>query len=225
MRRNAYALSAVLLVMYLGCVVVPDQFEARIYIDIRHIQAQADEALDYVEGKTEALPEIAPVPESSSMLRDTLRFLSPIGTAYAQEMDESSARAQQILKSMRDRHNELEAIKKTGGVGENNRGVVEVVDNAKLGGADQVNAAQQLIAAENNDRKAYYQEIARVNKDKNLNVGTVERVYAQRRLLRAKAGEVFQLPPAGEDFEAFKKSAAGQKLGAEAKADAWVTIK
>ena len=46
MKRTVFAFSIAILVSYLGCIVVPNEFEAHIYIDIRHIQQQADQALE-----------------------------------------------------------------------------------------------------------------------------------------------------------------------------------
>ena len=83
---------------------------------------------------------------------------------------------------------------------------------------------QRVIAAENKDRKALYLEIARINREQNLNVSTVEGIYAQEHLERAKAGEHFQLPVAGGDFEAFKRSPAGQRLASRCVPGAWVRI-
>jgi uncharacterized protein len=157
------------------------------------------------------------------MLERALDALNPIQTAYAAEVKEDSARVKQIANSMRARNAELESAKKTGAVGENNRGFVELVKADAIADADQKNAVQRTIAAENDDRKALYQEIARLNSDQNMTVSTVERVYAQKRLERAKSGELCQLPPAGDDYDTYMASAAGKKLGSAA-AGSWVTI-
>lgn len=227
MKRMFLAFSTAVLVIVLGCVVIPDTFEAKISIDIRYIQEQADKVLDYVEGKTDTLPGVAPAPANanqSSLMQRAVDFLSPIRVAYAQELKDVSPRAKQIADKMRERFGEVDALKKTGAVGENNRGYLELVKPELLADDAARNAAQRTIAADNEDRKALYNEIARLNADQNVKVGTVERIYAQRRLERAQAGELFQLPPPGEEFESFKKSAAGQKLGAACVPDSWVTI-
>ena len=224
MIRKLSAFSTAVILVFIGCINVPNKFEARIYIDIRHIQEQANQVLDYVEGKTDTVPDLRPAPEKSSFLRDAIEFVSPIRVAYAQELDEGSARAKQILASMRKRFAELEQVKKTGAVGENNRGMVALAKGEALGSAEETNEVQRVVAAENNDRKAFYQEIARINRDQNLAVGAVERAYAQERLLRAKKGELFQLPPAGRDFDSFKDSRACKQLGAACSPGAWVVI-
>ena len=80
------------------------------------------------------------------------------------------------------------------------------------------------MADENKDRKALYREVARLNSEQSVSVSTVEGIYATARLKRAKTGEIFQLPPAGKEFDAFKASAVGKKLGGKCVPKAWVTI-
>lgn len=223
MKRVSRTAIAAMVALVAGCVVIPDTFDANINVTIRHIQEQADEILDYVGGKTDTLPSVTGAPEqSSSLLERAFDALDPIATAHAQ-VKEDSARVKQIATSMRARNAELDAAKKTGAVGENNRGFVELVKADAIADADQKNTIQRTIAAENDDRKALYQEIARLNSDQNMTVSTVERVYAQKRLERAQSGELFQLPPAGDDYDTYMASAAGKKLGSAA-AGSWVTI-
>lgn len=214
------------LIVGFGCVRIPDKFEAHIVVEVRHqIENQAEQVLDYVEGRTDTLPSLDSVaPKSSSWLHDAVRALAPVQVAYAQELKEDSPRVKQIAQSMRQRHAELEKLKAAKAVGETNRGYVELRPSDALNDAEAKNEAQRLIAAENEDRKALYQEVARLNKDADVTVTLVERAYAQKRLERAKSGEIFQLPPAGEDLEAFRNSAMGKKLGDQVIAGAWVTM-
>ena len=225
MRKLTNSLTILAVLLVVGCVVIPDTFDANITVTIRHIQEEADDFLDYVEGKSDTLPGLgAPESQNTSML-DTVRGLfSPIQVAYAQEMKDSSPRIQQIANKMKARYGELQQVKAEGAVGESNRGMLELVKPEKIGDADKTNAVQRLIAAENGDRKALYKEVARLNKDQNLTVTAVERVYAQKRLERARSGELHQMPPAGEDFNAFKSSSKGRALGAQCTPNAWVTI-
>lgn len=225
MKRVSITGLAALVAIFGGCVVIPDTFDANINVTIRHIQEDADEFLDYVSGESDTLPDIggAPDPDQKSMLDRFIDAIDPVQMAYAAEVKDSSPRVQQIANSMKTRFAEVEAAKKTGAVGENNRGFLEMVKPDAIADAEQRNNVQKTIAADNEDRKALYQEIARLNSDQNLTVGTVERIYAQKRLERAKSGELFQMPPAGEDFDTFAASATGKKV-ADAKPGAWVTI-
>lgn len=225
MKRSIHAFCVAIFLVALGCVVIPDTFEARITIDIRHVEAQADDVLDYVEGKTDSVPNLdAPEVENTSYLERTLRFVMPGNVAYAADLDEGSPRAQQILRVMKERYPEVQALKDKGIVGETNRGSLELLKSNFEGSEEAMNSAQQVVAADNKDRKAFYQEIARINKAQNMMVSTVERVYAQKRLMRGQPGEHFQLPREGKDLDAFKSSLPGQKLGDACVADAWIKI-
>ncbi|MEK7793401.1 MAG: DUF1318 domain-containing protein [Candidatus Hydrogenedentota bacterium] len=228
MKRFCNVATIVGLLWVIGCVMIPDTFEARIYVDIRHIEEQADQVMDYVQGKSDTLPDATPAPAESekktSWLRQTWDYLLPIQVAYAQELDESSPRVKQIADAMRARNADVEKAKKTGAVGENNRGFLELKKSELLSGSEEVNSVQRLIAADNEDRKALYQEIARLNKANNVDVSTLESVYAKKRRERAQPGELVQLPDAGAEFDEFKAGALGKRLGAKCQAGAWVNF-
>lgn len=215
----AFSLAALI-----GCVVIPNTFEANIRIEIRHIQEQADGVLDYVEGTSDELPGLAPSDSQTSMILRGVRSLRLASVAYAAELNDNTPRVKQIADSMKRRFTQVKALKKKGRVGENNRGMLEMAPGVRISDAEEKNEVQRAIAAENKDRKALYQEIARINRDQNLNVSTVEGIYAQKHLARARAGEHFQLPAAGGEFEAFKRSPAGQRLGSKCVPGAWVRI-
>lgn len=228
MRSIPRLLSAGILAALLGCVIVPKTFQADIRIEIRHIQEQADNVLDYVEGKTEDLGVSGDAGDKTSRNEGNIvrgLKLASNNIAMAAELNEDSPRIKQIADSMKGRYSEVETLKGQGIVGENNRGLVELVGESRIQDAEQKNEVQRVVAAENKDRKELYKEIARINKDQDMNVGTVARVYAQKRLERAKPGQSYQLPPAGDDLDAFKNSAAGKKLGSAGVPDAWVRIK
>ena len=233
-RLSALAAAAALLFAW-GCVITTkNTIDAHITVDIRHIEKQADNVLDYVEGKTDAIPggaaagakdKKADKPKATSMLRRAAEGLNPMGTAYAAELKQSSPAITEIATKLKARYPQLEALKAGACAGETNRGLVELRPCDAMSDPAKKNEAQQLVAAENADRKALYKEVATLNQDQKLTVNTVERVYAQKRLERAQPGQIFQLPEAGSDFDAFKKSDVGKKLGAECAPGAWVTIK
>ncbi len=219
MKRASLCVAASIAI-FTGCVVIPKTFDANINVTIRQIQQQADGILDAIG----VPPPSAAAPKKTSLLRSTIDLLDPMPVAYAADVKDDSPRIKQLVASMKTRYPEVDAAKKSGAVGENNRGLLELVKPEKIADAEKKNAVQRTVAAENDDRKALYQEVARLNSDQNLTVSAVERVYAQKRLERAQPGELFQLPPAGPDLTAFASSPAGKKLGAAATAGAWVTI-
>lgn len=226
MKRFSNLATVIAVLVIVGCINIPDTFVANINVTIRHIEEQADQILDYVEGKTDTLPGLDEAGvEPTSFLQRTLQFWSPIQVAYAQELKDSSPRVSQIAKVMKGRYPEVAAIKSTGAVGENNRGLLQLERPERISDPEEVNRMQRVIAAENKDRKALYLEVARLNRDQDLDVGRVEKVYAIGRLMRAKKGEYIQLPAVGADFDTFKASSMGRRLGAKCIPGAWVIIK
>ncbi len=226
MRRVSNGITVIAVVLIVGCVVIPNTFDANITITIRHVEEQAGQILDFVEGKSDTLPGLEETDtENMSFLQRTLQYLSPIQVAYAAEIKDTSPRVRQIAKKMKQRFPEVAAIKATGAVGETNRGLLQLERAALIPDAEEKNRVQRVIAAENEDRKALYKEVARLNKDQNLDVGKVEKVYAMQRLERAKKGEYYQLPAPGQDFNKFKAAPLGRRLGAACVPGAWVTIK
>lgn len=284
MRTISKIAMACSLALMAGCVMVPKTFEADIRIEITHVQKQADDVLDYIEGKTgddtpgatsssrvfdpaaplvlyaadhQQQPQIVPGiaghayyyavdgeqrsllyfpinqrPFHPSMIADQPAiYLDGHPTAesgrivLASQLDDDSPRVRQIADSMKARYNDVQALKKKGYIGENNRGLIEIPPGARIDDPEEKNQVQRMIAAENQDRKALYAEVARLNKEQNLNVGTVERVYAQKRLERANSGEYFQLPAEGPDFDAIKNAALGKKLGPDCIPGAWIRVR
>jgi len=228
MKRYLYGLTTMGIVLVVGCVNIPNKFEAHITVDIRHhIEQQAGSTLDYIEGKTESLPEHAANKAGegkTSWLEKARAVLSPIQPVYAAELKDSSPEITRIATELRKRFDQIAVLKQNGCTGESNRGYVELRNLDKLRSADERNAAQRLIAAENADRKALYQEVARLNADQKVSVSMVESIYAVERLKRARPGELFQLPE-GTVFDRFKETDVAKRLGSEAVAGTWVTIK
>ena len=224
MRTVLAGLTAVSLIATLGCVIrTQHTIDAHVTLDIRYIKDQADDVLDFIEGERDVLPDIG-ASRQSSLMENLWDAVAPIRVAHAQELRSSSPVVQELATRMRARHPQIEALKTNGALGENNRGYVHLFEHESLAEADKRNAAQQLVAAENADRKALYREIAVLNEEARVSVTQVERIYAQRRLERARSGERFQLPPAGKDFDDFKASEMGRRIGDEARPEAWVTL-
>lgn len=221
---RSLALLTAAAIVAVGCVITTHHtIDAHVTVDIRHIEKQADDVLDFIEGEKDTLPPIkTPAPDKASNLLRSLD-LAPIQVAYAAELKENSAEIREIAQRLRARNSQVEALKKQNLAGESNRGYVEL--RGTIADANTKNEVQRLVAEENADRKALYNAIAALNADANVTLSMVERVYAQKRLERARTGEIFQLPPSGEDFDKFKSSAVGKKLGADAQPNAWVTIK
>lgn len=227
MKKTAIIIAAASLAIVLGCVIRTEhKIDAHITLDIRHIANQAENVLDFIEGKTDTLPGLEEMPEPVSWLDRAVNALNPIQVAHAGTLKvTTSPRVQEIAVSMRNRNDKIEALKRQACLGENNRGYAELRDCEALDEPEKRNEAQKLVAEENNDRKALYNEIARLNREAaNITVATVEGIYAMERLRRAKSGELFQLPPPGDNFNAVKESSLGRRLDDKCVPNAWITI-
>lgn len=216
----AAGLTCLLAILGCGVIRTEHKIEAHITLDIRHVEQQVDDIFDFVEGETDALPAAAPEP--TGFLEQALDWLDPCAPAYAQEEDSSQLR--EIATRLRERHDQVTKWKQKGCVGENNRGYLALRESPALAEADTKNEVQQMLADENKDRKALYNELARVNKESGATVATMERLGAKNKLKRATKGEWVQLPSAGEDFDAVKAGALGEKLGSACVPDAWVQM-
>lgn len=215
------------LAVALGCVIRTEhRIDAHITLDIRHIADQAENVLDYVEGKTDTLPGVEAAPEPQSRLDSLINALDPMPTAHAEELKvTTSPLIVEIATKMRARNPEVASLKQQGCLGETNRGLVELRDCTATQDAEKQNAAQKVVAEENKDRTALYNEIVRLNREvPDMNVAKVQSIYASERLNRGRAGEVFQLPAAGAGFDSVKTSPLGAKLGDQCKPGAWVTL-
>lgn len=235
MRTTFLALLAAASLVAVGCVITTHHtIDAHVTVDIRHIDEQAEDIVSYVTGESDSLPQAAtkpapdaPAPETqkTSWLKKALRSLSPIQTAYAAELKESSPKVKELADKMRSRNAEIQALKAKGYVGENNRGYLDLLPSDDLKDPAKKNDVQKVVAGDNADRKALYREIADLNKDQGVTLSVVERIFAEKWRGQARPGERIQTPPQGPEFEAFQKSALGKKLGADVKPGTWVTVK
>ena len=98
----------------------------------------------------------------------TIAFLSPIAFAG-------------IKERMKQRLPVIAALKAKGVIGENNKGYLGYVTGKK--------EREDVIAAENKDRKAVYSHFA---KQQNTTLSVVEKVQAKRKAQKAGPGEYIQ---------------------------------
>src|SRR6185436_18985645 len=113
------------------------------------------------------------------MKRNILILLSIVGLILSGQnswaegkysIKEMTPEVQSALDGRKDRFSQLTDLKQKGIIGENNQGYVEVLQ-AGQGGED-------VVAAENKDRKVIYQTIADQNGLKD-ELSTIEKVFAE----------------------------------------------
>ena len=100
------------------------------------------------------------------------------------DIKELTPEVKSALDSRRERFDQIKAFKAQGVIGENNKGYVEVLA--------QQEDVQQLVAAENKDRKFIYTTIVQQNNLPEDALATVETVFAQVQRDKASPGDKIQ---------------------------------
>ena len=133
-----------------GCVSIPNTFDANINVTIQHVYEDAESVEGYVENRTAKAPTVTTTDGNSVGL---------VGTSDP-------------LESMSARNKDIQAAKTAGAIGENDEGYLEFVGTDR----SQESRYLLLILAENDDREALYEGIA---KAENIPVSEVQKVYAE----------------------------------------------
>ena len=224
MKHVAAGLVSLVVPLIAGCLTNGHEAIDEGAVDVQSIQQQAEQDLDYIKSGSGTLTAegAESVPGKHPRPRRRWHALVSKRSAHAAEREPSAEIVTKRKSLLRERNREIRALKDKGCLGENGRGYVELRPSEYLQDAEKKNAAQRLAAAENKDRKQLYKERARQT---GATVSEIERIYASARLKRARPGELFELPPKGEHFEAFKASAAGRRLGETCVPGTWLRIR
>ena len=108
----------------------------------------------------------------------------PGASAAQYTIKEMTPQVTSALENRRSRYDQLEALKREGKVGENNRGFAEAFSSES--------SVKSLVDAENKDRRIIYQTIAEQNELSGA-LSTIEQVFAQTQRDNAEAGDKIQL--------------------------------
>ncbi|MCL5269080.1 MAG: YdbL family protein [bacterium] len=145
------------------------------------------------------------------------RAAEPDGRSGASALDDDAAK--KAAESRRARAKAVDEALTRGYVGENDRGYLTVLIDAR--DKDHYKPSQDLARDENADRKIIYEAIAR---DKKLtDPAPVESVFAATIREKLKKGQPFQAPRDKEAFKAFTDSKLGKRYP-DAKPGQWLKI-
>ena len=161
-----------ILSIIMACVTV------NVYFPAKEVEKKAEDIIDDIRQK-EPLPPTSPskpqVPLSH--LKDLI-FSS--GLAYAQKGVNGSSPMVQILKhQIRERFPRLIPFFQKGAIGEGRAGLVEILDESHLTPAEK-KEVKSLVEAENRDRRALYQEVAKSMNISSNQIGRVQRIFAKK---------------------------------------------
>ncbi len=161
-----------ILSIVMACVTV------NVYFPAKEVEKKAGDIVDEIR-KKEPSPPTAPSGPQSSLGR-LYTLIIQDGTAYAQREAEVSSPAIQGLKNqIRDRFPRLIHFFQKGTIGEGKTGLIELRDTKGLSAAEK-NDLKPLVEAENRDRRALYQEVARSMNIPSDQIGKVQRIFAEK---------------------------------------------
>lgn len=165
---------------FIACVTV------NVYFPAKEVEKKADEIVDDIRQK-ESVPPSKPGGPQSSLDLFLARLLYQ-GQAFAQkEATVTNPVIQNLKNQIRDRFPKLIPFFQKGGVGEARNGYLEIREGKGLSPAEKVDI-KTLVEAENRDRRALYQEVA-----KSMNIGSdqlakVQTIFAQKWQQAAEKG-------------------------------------
>jgi uncharacterized protein YdbL (DUF1318 family) len=179
-RYTAGSIAAVGLVFVLACITV------NIYFTEATVKQAAEQIVDEIRKKDaeksgqEAIKKLAALPETASF--------SFVPAAYAQEATNVSTPAIRALKeAMKNRFPALKPYFDGGNMGETNKGLLEVRDEAGLNLQAKA-ALRNLVKDENGDRGKLYAEVAKSLNIEASQIERIQKIFAESWIKSAAAG-------------------------------------
>ena len=161
-----------ILSIVMACVTV------NVYFPAKEVEKKAGDIIDDIRKMEPALPTSPSGPQSS--INHLKMFIFNRGLAYAQKGGEASSPVIQNLKQqIRERFPRLVPFYQKGGIGEGRTGLVEILDNNNLTAVEK-KEVKPLVEAENRDRRALYQEVAKSMNISSDQIGKVQRIFANK---------------------------------------------
>jgi uncharacterized protein len=174
MRINKIRLIFPLWIMSLivACVTV------NVYFPAKEVDKKAGEIVDDIRKKD---PSSSPAPLGPQSSLDVLyAYWGNHGLAYAQKESGGDNPATQTLKNqIRGRFPRLVPFFQKGGIGEGKNGFLEIRDTKGLSPAEKTDL-NPLVEAENRDRRALYQEVAKSMNIPPDQLSKVQRIFAEK---------------------------------------------
>jgi uncharacterized protein len=174
MRRNKIRLmfSLGIISLVVACVTV------NVYFPAKEVDKRAGEIVDDIR-KKDLSPSPAPMGPQSS-LESLIAYWRNHGQVYAQKDSGGSSPATQSLKSqIRERFPRLVPFFQKGAIGEGKNGFLEMRETKGLSAAEK-NDLKFLVEAENRDRRALYQEVAKSMNISSDHLSKVHRIFAEK---------------------------------------------
>ena len=152
-----------------------------VYFPAKEVEKKAEDIIDDIRKKTPSPPPPSSQPQRPvSQLNDFLWNIGLTGLAHAQKGANGPNPAIQNLKQqIRERFPRMVPFFQKGAIGEGRTGLVETIDDSHLTPVEK-KELKSLLEAENRDRRALYQEVARSMNIAHDQIGRVQRIFARK---------------------------------------------
>jgi uncharacterized protein YdbL (DUF1318 family) len=155
--------------VFLSCVTV------NVYFPAREVEKKAGDIVDDIRKNTNSPP--APAGPQSSWREGWRGFWFQGNLAWAQKPDSPAVQA--LKKQLAERFPKLKPFYQKGAMGENSKGFVELRNDGNLSPAEKAEL-KSLAEAENRDRQALYQEVAKSMNITPDQILKVQRIFADK---------------------------------------------
>lgn len=182
--RTIFSTALVMFLAFsLSCITV------NIYFPEATVKQAAEEIVEEIRKKEEKDVSVLEALESRMARTERSGFsFVPAAYAYAQEETTVSTPAIRALKeSLKNRFTALKPFFERGNVGENNKGLVEIRDEAALNLKDKANL-RNLVREENGDREKLYAEVAKALKIEASQISRIQTIFAENWIKSASSG-------------------------------------
>ncbi len=196
--RSRLLVFVTLTVVLAACVTINVYFPEAAIKDLseqieEEIRTQAEE-----EAGADADPdESEEAAEESAVRGGGLGLLFGVTPAHAQDVPSphvSNPAIRKIIDSRAGRLPEVQKYKRLGAVGENNKGLLEVIKLDAVTDLRERAAVQRVVKAENADRETLYKEIAAAEGVDHSQIPRIRETYAETLRKNARSGDWIQSP-------------------------------
>jgi uncharacterized protein YdbL (DUF1318 family) len=160
-----------ILSIIMACVTV------NVYFPAKEVEKKAGDIIDDIRQKEPSPPTSSDPQSPLGQLND---FIFNRGLAHAQKgVNGSTPVIQSLKQQIRERFPRLVPFYQKGAIGEGRTGLVELLDNKDSAPAEK-KEVKSLVEAENRDRQALYQEVAKSMNISSDQIGKVQRIFARK---------------------------------------------
>jgi uncharacterized protein YdbL (DUF1318 family) len=194
--KRALAVLPAAIVLFAACVTINVYFPEAAIKDLsqqieEEVQKQAAEEATSGEPQEETA---APEGDRRSGLLDLLLGATPASAQEVAAPEVTNPAIRKIIDSRAKRVPELAKYRSQGVIGENNKGLVEILKLDAVGDLRERAEVQRLVKAENADREQLYKEIAAAQNVDLSQLPRIQETYASTLREKSPAGHWIQLP-------------------------------